>query len=183
MTDLPSWDEADRPRAQNPPTATDGDRAHGDHLRMIHDMFRQGLAQVGAVVAQVVAGEAGVGAARAAVHAVGLRATYEQLGSFCGQLCRGIEMHHRIEDADLYPALRAADDDLGAVLDRLYDEHEVVHELLVRLDATLVELTDQPDLIGDLERQFVHLRRLLESHFAYEEEQIGLPLGVHRILI
>lgn len=84
MTDLPSWDETDRPRVQN------------------------------------------------AVHAVGLRATYEQLGSFCGQLCRGIEMHHRIEDA---------------------------HEMLV------------------------HLRGLLESHSAYEEEQIGLPLGVHRILI
>lgn len=184
--DLPTWDESARPRRDDAryARATSSQRAHGEHLRMIHEMYRDGLQRVSVVVRAVADGEADVADARAALHEVGLSDAYQRLGSFCGQLCRAVETHHRIEDAHLYPALRAADPDgLDAVLDRLHDEHEVVHDLLERLDAVLVALARGEATAADVQRVFAHLRTLLESHFTYEENQIGLPLGVLGIMV
>lgn len=187
--DLPTWDEAQRPRGAGYPDATDAERAQGEHLRMIHDMYRRSLAQVGEVLAQVRSGELSVGDARGAVHALGVRVTFEQLGTFCGQLCQSVETHHRIEDAHLYPALRSADDGLEPVLDRLDLEHRVIHDVLERFDRVLVTMARGGEEQGgdaglpDVHEHFAHLRRLLESHFRYEEEQIGLALGVHRVMV
>ncbi|WP_299051560.1 hemerythrin domain-containing protein [uncultured Nocardioides sp.] len=180
---LPDWDESTRPTTSTYDEIGADERAAGQHLTAIHDMYRQGLAQVSAVLDQVVDGAAGLGEAREAVRQLGLRTAVERAGSFCGQLCRAVESHHRIEDAYLYPALRIADSGLGGVLDRLDSEHLVVHELLVRLDDTLVAVTRDPDRLGVLVEEFTHLRRLLESHFVYEEQQIGGALGVHRITV
>ncbi|MCH1868406.1 hemerythrin domain-containing protein [Nocardioides sp. CFH 31398] len=180
---LPDWDETTRPTTSAYDEVGADERTAGEHLRAIHDMYRQGLAQVAHVLDQVVDGAAGIGEAREAVQQLGLRTAVERAGSFCGQLCRAVETHHRIEDAYLYPALRIADGGLGPVLDRLDDEHVVVHELLVRLDATLVAVARDPGRVDVLLAEFTHLRRLLESHFVYEEDQIGGALGVHRITV
>ncbi|NYG55498.1 hemerythrin domain-containing protein [Nocardioides perillae] len=182
---LPTWDDAARPTTTAYAEVDAAARAHGDHLRLIHDVYRDGLRRAAEVLGRVADGTAEVGEARSALHDVGLRAAYDQLGSFCGQLCRGIEVHHRIEDAHLYPALRAADEaELGAVLDRLVDEHDVVHALLLHLDEALLRLARPeagPGDLAHLRHGFDHLVRLLESHFRYEEEQLGGALGVHRV--
>ncbi len=188
MDPLPRFDEDARPSAGAYAAVDDLSRAHGDHLRMIHDMYRDGLSRAAGVIAAVIEGSGGVGDARAAINGVGLATAYEQLGSFCGQLCRGIEVHHRIEDAHVYPALREADAGLGGVLDCLEGEHEVVHRMLQRLDGTLVRLVDKEaeddaDRLEALQQEFTHLCDLLESHFRYEEEQLSAALGVHRIAI
>jgi hypothetical protein len=149
---------------------------------MVHDMFRDGLARVVAVVERVAAGDGDLGEARAAVQQMGLRSAYEQVGSFCGELCRSVALHHGIEDAHLYPALRHADERLATVLERLHDEHDVVHAMLVRVDETLVAMAEDSNRFGRLRRELIHLRALLESHFAYEEEAIGVALGVHRVM-
>lgn len=188
--DLPSWDEAARPRGAGYPDATPAERSQGEHLRMVHDMYRRSLAQVGDVLDQVRSGELSVGDARGAVHALGVRVTFEQLGSFCGQLCQSVETHHRIEDAHLYPALRSADPALDPVLDRLDLEHRVIHDVLERFDRVLVAMATADDGPGagesglpDVHAHFAHLRGLLESHFRYEEDQIGTALGVHRVMV
>ncbi|MFN8194053.1 MAG: hemerythrin domain-containing protein [Nocardioidaceae bacterium] len=179
---LPDWDESARPVPPAFPEATPHDLAAGEHLRAVHDMFRGGLVTVGAVVDRVVGGEAGVGEARAAIHELGLAEAYQQLGSYCGQLCSAVQTHHGLEDAVLYPALRAADAELRPSLDRLALEHEVIHDVLVRLDATLVALVSEPARVDRLAAEFRQLRRLLESHFLYEEQAIGTALGVHRVM-
>ena len=184
MRPLPGWDESSRPTTTAYDDADAAARAHGDHLRLIHDMYRDGLRRAADVLARVVEGTAGVGDARQALNAVGLREAYDRVGSFCGQLCRGIEAHHRIEDAHLYPALREADDGLAPVLDRLAHEHEVVQDMVLRLDASLLRLVDPgagPEELRGVQRELDHLVALLESHFAYEEQQLGAALGVHRI--
>ncbi len=183
---LPGWDESARPQrgpaAYADPSASQV--AEGQHLRLIHDMYRNGLAQVAHLLAEVEAGFADVGDLRAAVHDLGLDQAYQRLGSFCGQICRAVETHHRIEDAFLYPALRQADaDGLGAVIGRLDDEHLVVHEVLEIFDAVLVRAARDPAVLPEVARTFRHLRTILESHFAYEEDQIGLALAVHGIRV
>ena len=182
MEELPQWeDESRRPAPPSYPTATAYEKAAGEHLRAIHDMYRDGLAQVGDLVDRVAEGEAGPGEARAAIHALGLTEAYQVLGSYCGQICSAVTTHHTIKDRFLYPPLRSADDELGPALDRLAHEHEVIHQVLARLDRSVVAVTEDPGAAGRLVTEFRHLRRLLESHFAYEESAIGTALGVHRI--
>lgn len=179
---LPEWDdESLRPDPPAYADATARDRAAGEHLRAIHDMYRRGLEAVGDVVDRVVDGRAGAGELRAAIHGLGLQEAYQALGSYCGQLCSAVRTHHSIEDRYLYPALRDADDALHAALDRLTHEHEVIHEVLVRLDRSVVAVMAEPSSAPGLAAEFRHLRVLLESHFAYEEAAIGTALGVHRI--
>lgn len=147
-------------------------------------MYRRGLAQVGEVLEQVGSGAIEVGEARAAVNALGVRVSFEQLGAFCGQLCRSVEAHHGIEDLHLYPALRGADEALTPVLDRLDLEHRVIHDVLTRFDAVLVDLARAGDSgLDTVHAHFAHLRELLESHFRYEEEQIGTALAVHGVTV
>lgn len=182
MDALPEWDdERLRPLAPAYPDATAYDEMAGAHLRGIHDMYRRGLAAIGLIVDRVVAGDAAPGEARAAVHQLGLDRAYQQLGSYCGQLCTALRTHHMIEDVALYPQLRAAEQTLHATLDRLTHEHEVIHEVLERLDASLVAAVRDPAQLAGLATTYRHLRRLLESHFDYEEEAIGTALGVHGI--
>jgi hypothetical protein len=182
--DLPGWDETARPVGPGYPDATASQRARGEHLRLIHDMYRRNLAQVGGVFQAVRDGELSIGDARAAVHSLGTSVSLAQLGAFCGQLCRSVEAHHGIEDAALYPALRASDAALTDVLDRLDLEHRVIHDVLGRFDALLVGLARAGEAgMADLEAHFDHLRSLLESHFVYEEQQIGTALGVHGVMV
>ena len=192
---IPQFLDADRPRRQDRDggehpaytAASPMDRRVGEHLRMIHDNYRGGFAQVQQLVDGIVAGVGDVADVRAAVHQMGLSAAYQQLGSFCGQLCRAVEAHHRIEDAHLYPALRAADRSgehgLEPVLDRLAAEHLVVHEALETFDEIARGAQADPSRLAELAEAYAALRALVESHFAYEEEQIGLPLAVHGVRI
>jgi hemerythrin HHE cation binding domain-containing protein len=177
---LPGWDESRRPRGG---ARTGTMWGQGRHLVEIHDHYRSSLAQVRLVLARVARQGLDVGAARAAVHQMGLRKTYEQLGSFCGQACAMVEVHHTFEDVRMYPALRGADPGLAPVLDRLTEEHHVVHAVLVALDAELVALVDEPDRLSRVRQLFEHLEGLLLSHFRYEEDELCGPLGQHALLI
>lgn len=179
MTDLPTWDEGCRPPLVTY-AGSAGSRA-ALHLRAIHDHYRQGLAVVASVVDQVADGTASLGDARAALHETGLSASYQRLGSYCGQLCRAVTQHHLIEDVVLYPQLRASDADLDTTIDRLDQEHRVIHDVLERIDARLVRFASDPGHLDSLVTEVRHLRTLLESHFTYEEDAIGSALGVHRI--
>ncbi|MGI8458139.1 MAG: hemerythrin domain-containing protein [Propionibacteriaceae bacterium] len=182
-TELPTWREADRPRGPRLTGLTAPMRARGRHLAQIHDLYRSHLAQVRAVLERVAAGALQVREAREAVHAMGLRATYEQLGSFCGQACHLVEVHHTIEDTSMYPMLRRANLDLAPVLERLGDEHVVVHRVLVALDHELVAMVDDPARLTEVRALFGHLESLLLSHFAYEEDELCDPLGFYGVLV
>lgn len=182
-TELPSWHEADRPRGPRLTGLTTTMRARGRHLAQIHDMYRSHLAHVRVVLDRVAAGALEVGEAREAVHAIGLRATYEQLGSFCGQACHLVQVHHTIEDTSMYPRLLDVDPGLGPVLDRLAEEHLVVHRVLVALDVELVALVDDPLRLDGVRDLFRHLESLLLSHFGYEEDELCDPLGFYGVLV
>ena len=151
------------------------------HLRAIHGQYRHALGVVVETADQALAGQVGAAELREAIHAAGLTESYQRLSSYCGQLCSAVTQHHRIEDIVFQPQLRASDPALAPTLDRIALEHEVVHEVLVRVDRSAAAFgTDRarlPDLVAELQ----HLRDLLLSHFAYEEESVGLALGVHGV--
>lgn len=176
-------DESTRPRAQPVGALTEQQRARGEHLVLIHDMFRRQVAAVRDVRNQLKAGQADVADLRGQINQLTMRRNYEQFGAFCAQYCQIVNVHHTIEDRHLFPALEAADPSLGDVLERLSLEHVIIHEVLVQLDHAALAMATDPDRFADVDTLVDLLERNLLSHLRYEEDQLVGPLGLHEILV
>jgi hemerythrin-like domain-containing protein len=136
------------------------------------------MVQVVRAVRAAATGTGGAGDARAMVAGMTLGANFRALGSFCGQYCAVVDVHHRIEDAALFPDLRAADPDLGPVLDRLSVEHVAVHEVLVDLDRALVAMVEADgERLPAVQDAVQRLSDALLDHLAYEEAELLPALG------
>jgi hemerythrin-like domain-containing protein len=100
------------------------------------------------------------------------------VGVHCQAYCRILTGHHTLEDRGIFPHLGRRDPQLAAVLDRLQEEHEVIAELLDRVDETLVALVASEDGALDGVRAAMDvLTDALLSHFAYEERELVEPLA------
>ena len=176
------WDEASRPvfvPADPDRVYTAHEQASGRHLVDVHDHLRSELRQIQSLVAQVLGGTLDAGAARSAVNAMTMRQNSWTVGAYCASYCRVVTIHHTLEDESVFPHLRRAEPRLGAVLDRLAEEHHVIHGVLDQVDRALVAfvapgddgrtLSDAVDLLSDT----------LLSHLSYEEHQLVEPLARH----
>nr|WP_240188698.1 hemerythrin domain-containing protein [Nakamurella flavida] len=168
----PSGPPADPGRAYTP-----AEQAEGRHLVDVHDHLRAELLQVQALVAQVVVGTLDAGAARSAVNAMTLRQNNWTLGTYCQSYCRVVTLHHTLEDQAMLPHLRRADPRLRPVVDRLQQEHLVIHEVLEGVDQALVALVTGPDGIAALQGAVDLLSDTLLSHLSYEERELVEPLA------
>lgn len=182
LTTVRRWDESARPAGPEPP----GDAAysaHGravaGHLIEVHDHLRAELTQVRDLIWQVRDAETGVAEARSAINQMTLRSNRWTLGAYCASYCRIVTGHHSLEDQAVFPHLRAREPGLGAVIDRLASEHEIIHEVLEDLDAELVALMARPGDFARLQQAADVLTDVLLSHLAYEEAQLVEPLARH----
>ena len=168
------FDDADRPRAPQHPGAptTAAGREGAQFLVAVHDHLRAELAQAVRAVGLAVRDRRRAADARALVRDLAGEVDPAAVASYCRRWCRVVEMHHRIEDAAMFPDLAHADGELQPVLDRLSHEHAVLHELLVRLDALLVDLLEGRDAAGEVARALTEVEQGLLSHLAYEEREL-----------
>ncbi|MFL6166285.1 MAG: LLM class flavin-dependent oxidoreductase [Ornithinibacter sp.] len=186
LTGILPWDEASRPTYPVRPDPAE-QAAYGPaqlavprHLKEVHDHLRAELAQVRDVVEQVVRGHLAVGSARSAVNAMTMRQNNWTLGAYCESYCRVVTGHHGLEDTGIFPHLRANDPDAVPVVDRLEEEHEVIHDVLDDVDRSLVALVaDEPGALDRLQRVVDLLTDTLLSHLAYEERELLHPLARH----
>lgn len=183
--DLP-WDESTRPTypVRPDPAAQQGYSAQQlatpQHLVDVHDHLRSELVQVRDVVDQVVRGHLAVGAARSAVNAMTMRQNNWTLGAYCESYCRVVTGHHSLEDTGIFPHLRRTDPDARPVIDRLEEEHEVIHDVLDDVDRALVALVaDEDGALDRLRRVVDLLTDTLLSHLSYEERELLHPLARH----
>lgn len=160
---------------------TAAERAGGQHLVDVHDHLRGELAQIEQLVDQVAAGSLDVGAARSQIAVMTMRQNSWTLGAYCASYCRVVTTHHTIEDQAMFPALRQGDPRLAPVIDRLEEEHHVIHDVLERVDRALVRLVAQPDGIAALREAVDLLSDTLLSHLSYEERELVEPLARLRI--
>lgn len=174
------WDETARPaRPAPPPDAryAPAGRAASAELVAVHDMLRAELATVRDLIMQVQKGAIDAVRARSELNQMTMRQNNWTMGAYCQSYCRIVTQHHSLEDVAVFPYLRARDNGLGPVLDRLQEEHRVIHGVLDTVDRALVnyisqsgdtsELTDAADLLTDT----------LLSHLAYEERELIDPLA------
>jgi iron-sulfur cluster repair protein YtfE (RIC family) len=179
---VPAFDPISRPRL-----ATDsagGGSGSGRVLVQIHDHLRAELAQVRDAVAQVCAGAGDPEATRSLINRMTMRQNYWSVGAFCAAYCRVLTVHHTIEDEHMFPELRGGDGSLAPVLDRLSEEHEVIADLLDRLDRALVAfVTGGAEAVAEAQAAVDELGEVLLSHLQYEEEELVGPLSRLGILV
>ncbi len=174
------WDEGARPVAPPAPAGyvySELGQAVGRHLAEVHDHLRAELGQVRDLLEQVKQGSVTARRARAVLNQMTMRQNNWTLGEYCAAYCTMITQHHGLEDRAIFPHLRRADPGLGPVIDRLGQEHVIIHEVVEDVDRALVGLIANPGDFSQLQEAVDVLTDALESHLAYEENQITEPLA------
>ncbi|KUP95131.1 hemerythrin domain-containing protein, partial [Thermobifida cellulosilytica] len=174
------WDESTRPTRPVPETGADYDatsRALGQHLVDVHDQLRAELGRLRDLIDQVRAGTLSAGDARSAINQMTLRQNNWSLGAYCASYCRVVTQHHTLEDTSVFPHLRAQEKELEPVIDRLTEEHHVIHRVLNDVDTALVEFINNPGDFAPLQEAVDVLTDTLLSHLAYEERELVEPLA------
>ena len=152
-------------------------RAGQRTLLAIHEHLRQELARLQEVIEEVREGRSTAADARSYLNNMTMRQNYWTLGAFCAAYCRVVSVHHAIEDQQLFADLKAADQSLGPILERLRHEHEGIAKVLAQIDAALVAMVDDEKRLDDTENAVEHLSDTLLAHLRYEEEQLLEPIG------
>jgi hemerythrin-like domain-containing protein len=174
------WDEATRPVAPAP----DPDRAYtphevaaGQHLVDVHDHLRAELVQLHDLVDQMAAGSMDADTARSHINTMTIRQNKWTLGTYCESYCRVVTTHHTLEDQSVFPHLRRGDPRLAPVIDRLEEEHRIIHYLLEHVDRALVAFVGSPDGMAELRVAVDLLSDTLLSHLSYEQRELVEPLA------
>jgi hypothetical protein len=98
-----------------------------------------------------------------------------QLRFGCWHYCRFVHHHHSLEDAELFPRVRKADPSLGKVVDKLEEDHLVVHHITERI-VSIAERVPS-DVSGIARHELVQALQDLEQHLLghldFEERSIG----------
>lgn len=175
-----TFDESTRPQAP-PPPPDHGGAAHapevGHHLVEVHDHLRAELRRLQDLFAQVKDGAVSSADARGALNEMTMRQHNWALGAYCAQYCTLLTGHHSLEDQAVFPHLRSSQATLAPVIDRLEQEHLVIHEIVLALDRALVEHLNDGSTFELPQEALDRLSEALLSHLSYEEQQLVEPLG------
>jgi hemerythrin-like domain-containing protein len=149
----------------------------GQHLVDVHDMLRTELNELRELLAQVRDGAISAGNARSALNEMALRQNDWTLGAFCSRYCGALTQHHGLEDDAIFPHLAQSDPTLEPVIERLLDEHLVIHDAIQEVDRALVDHINHPDDYEPIQSAIDFLTDALLSHLSYEEHEIVEPLS------
>jgi hemerythrin-like domain-containing protein len=174
------WDESARPH--RPPSGTDVSyseqgRLIGQHLVDVHDMLRRELGSLRDTLSQVAQGAMTAGEARSALNEMALRQNDWALGAFCARYCALVSGHHGLEDDAIFPHLARSEPSIGGVIDRLAEEHLVIHDAVQAVDAALVAHINDPADYSRIQEAIDFLTDALLSHLSYEELELVEPLA------
>ena len=189
MTDLSTQpldelnlDEAARPKAPPVPEATDIHRRQGGQLAAIHRHYLREMGQIGAVLARIEARDAPPEQLKQLVLSLDMAENFRAFGSLCGRECQVLKFHHDIKSTDMFPRIEAAGGGrFREVVAKLKAEHEVVHELIIRLSRAADALAASPSEANFVAagNTFRKLEEVVRSHFGYEETELAEAIGYY----
>jgi hypothetical protein len=180
LSAAPAWDEATRPhRSQSAPdvTYTRRGRMIGQHLIDVHDMLRRELRELRDLLVEVREGAIDAGEARATLNEMALRQNDWTLGAFCARYCAVVAQHHGLEDDAIFPHLARSEPELSPVIDRLTEEHLVIHDAVQAVDGALVGHICHPADYQPIQTASDALTDALLWHLSYEAHEIVEPLA------
>ena len=180
LSERAPWDASTRPhRDRSGPEVnyTDQGRRDGKALIEVHDLLRSELSELRDILQQVRDGAMRAGDARAALNEMALRQNDWTLGAFCARYCGVVTQHHGVEDASMFPHLTRREPQLKPVIDRLTEEHLVIHDAIQEVDRALIEHMTRPQNHDAIQSAIDYLTDALLSHLAYEEQELVEPLA------
>lgn len=177
-------DETTRPKAPRIAGATPAHRERGSRLGLFHAMHLQEIAKVEAMIRQIQAGQAEAAALGEAISGLQMAANYRLFGNLCGQECQFLTFHHRGEDSSIFPALMQGSDGLRRVVERLMEEHAVIHGLIEKMATEAEAIVRAPDAasFAALKSTFGTLVAMVRSHFGYEQTELEEALGYYDLM-
>ena len=98
-----------------------------------------------------------------------------QLKFGCMHYCRFVHAHHTIEDAALFPMVRKHDRSLSSVVDKLEEDHLVVHHITERIAEIAAEVASDASGVSrfKLVQALADLENHLLGHLDFEEQSLG----------
>ena len=165
------------PALQN---VTEAEQRAGLHLAAIHRMHLRDMQRLAHVLEQVEQGAVSPEVFAQEVSNVELTHNMRIFGTMCGRECQVLTFHHDAEEHMIFPQLEQQNiQALSRVVDRLKQEHLIVHELITRLETATQALVQNPDEqnFARIIATFRQLHTVVVSHFGYEETELREALG------
>lgn len=159
---------------------TEAEHRAGLHLAAIHRMHLRDMQRLAHVLEQVEQRAVSPAVFALEVSNVELTHNMRMFGTICGRECQVLAFHHDAEEQMVFPQLEQQNiQSLGRVVDRLKQEHQIVHELIKRLETAAKALVQNPDEqnFTQTKATFVQLHNVVISHFGYEETELREALG------
>ncbi|MGP4110615.1 hemerythrin domain-containing protein [Streptomyces sp. 4N509B] len=157
-------------------TSSDNDPDHarqrltsfGHELIEIHDALRAEIAQLHADVNSYLDADSR-----------GRPERPRGLKAHCLAFCSALTLHHTGEDGGAFPVLGREFPELGPVIDKLREDHELIRVVQHGLEQLLDGITDEPDEVEArrVRAELDGISSILESHFRYEERTIVTALN------
>ena len=165
------------PALQN---VTVAEQRAGLHLAAIHRMHLRDMQRLAHVLEQVEQGAVSPEVFAQEVSNVELTHNMRMFGTMCGRECQVLTFHHDAEEHMIFAQLEQQNiQALSRVVDRLKQEHLIVHELITRLETAAQALVQNPDEhnLAKTKATFAQLHTVVISHFGYEETELREALG------
>jgi len=176
-------DDDTRPKAPKIEGVTPDQRRAGRRLALIHQLYLREIEAVEEIARRIEAGEAVAAEMAAAASGLQMADNLRLFGNLCGAQCEMLTVHHTIEDHELFPRLRGGSEGLRKVVDRLAQEHEVIHAIIDRLENEARAVLETPDAghFAALRETFGLLAGIVRSHFGYEQSELEEAIGYHGV--
>lgn len=184
MTTTTLIDETTRPKAPPIEGLDPFQELRGKRLAFIHQMHLQELDRTRQLMHLIEAGERRLAELGEAVSSLQMVESYRAFGNLCGRECQMLTFHHMAEDQLIFPALdNQGSEGLRKVVQRLREEHEVIHSLLVDLETRAAAAVARADAesFAELKQTFDTLDRTVRSHFGYEQTELEQALGYYDV--
>ena len=165
------------PALQN---VTEAEHRAGLHLPAIHRMHLRDMQRLTHMLEQVEQGAVSPEVFAQEVSNVELTHNMRMFGTMCGRKCQVLTFHHDAEEQMIFPQLEQQNiQALSRVVERLKQEHLIVHELITRLETAAQALVQNPDAhnLAKTKATFAQLHTVVISHFRYEETELREALG------
>jgi iron-sulfur cluster repair protein YtfE (RIC family) len=165
------------PALQN---VTEAEYRAGLHLAAIHRMHLRDMQRLTHMLEQVEQGAVSPKVFAQEVSNVELTHNMRMFGTMCGRECQVLTFHHDAEEHMIFPQLEQQNiQALSRVVERLKQEHLIVHELITRLETAAQALVQNPDEhnLAKAKATFAQLHTVVISHFGYEETELREALG------
>ena len=170
----------DRPSMPALDGITDQHRRAGLHLAAIHRMHLQDMNRMGVFLEHLKQGKIKAVAFADSINKIELSQNMRMFGTLCGRECQVLNFHHDAEEQMIFPELERQNiDALSKIVERLRQEHLVVHELLKRLEEAADKLIKDTSTsnFDEITEIFEQLHKVVKSHFGYEETALREALG------